>query len=426
MVAAIFLVLVTLFLIGIPIIFVLGLVSLSYILITGNYNILIILPHRMFKGLDLFVLLAIPLFTLAGNLMNAGGISERLIALVKSLVGHIYGGLAQVNIGASMLFSGISGSAVADTSAIGSILIPSMTEDKYDPSFSAAITSVSSTVGPIIPPSIPFVIYAAMGSVSVAALFLAGVVPGLLLGFSLMIAAYFYARRKKIPRSGKFVLNEFLKNLYKAIPALLFPIIILYGILGGIFTPTEAAAVAVVYAILIGFFVYRQLTMNKLIHITMDTGIMLGALAPIVSTAAIFSWILGAENASAVVTNTLYSITQNKYLILLIINIFLLLVGTVLEPASSIILFTPIFLPVAVQLGLSPVHFGAILVLNLIIGLSTPPVGVCLFIACRIANVSLEQISKAALPFLIVCVIVLLIITYFPDLVMYLPNLLKQ
>jgi C4-dicarboxylate transporter DctM subunit len=426
MVIAIFFILVSLFLIGIPIIFVLGLVSLSYILITGNYNMLIVLPHRMFKGLDMFVLLAIPLFTLAGNLMNAGGISERLISLVKSLVGHIYGGLAQVNIGASMLFSGISGSAVADTSAIGSILIPSMIEDKYDPSFSAAITSVSSTVGPIIPPSIPFVIYAAMGSVSVAALFLAGFVPGLLLGFSLMVASYFYARRKKIPRSGKFVLKEFLRNLYKAIPALLFPFIILYGILGGVFTPTEAAAVAVIYAIVIGFFVHRQLTISKLINITVDTGIMLGALAPIVSTAAIFSWILGAENASTVITNILFSITHSKYLILLIINLFLLLVGTVLEPASAIILFTPIFLPVAVQLGVSPVHFGAILVLNLIIGLSTPPVGVCLFIACRIANVSLEQISKAALPFLIVCIIVLLIITYFPELVMYLPNLFEQ
>jgi len=426
MVALIFFILIVLFLLGIPIIFVLGLVSLSYILITGNFNMLIVFPHRMFKGLDMFVLLAIPLFTLAGNLMNAGGITERLIALVKSLVGHITGGLAHVNVGASMLFSGISGSAVADTSAIGSVLIPSMIEDKYEPSFAAAITSVSSTVGPIIPPSIPFVIYAAMASVSVAGLFLAGVVPGLLLGFSLMIASYLYARSKKIPKSGKFVFNDFLRNLYKSIPALLFPIIILYGILGGVFTPTEAAAVAVIYAVIVGFFVHRQLTLKKLVNITMDTGIMLGALAPIVSTAAIFSWILGAENASTVVTQTLYAITHNKYLVLLIINLFLLLVGTVLEPASAIILFTPIFLPVAIQLGLDPVHFGAILVLNLIIGLSTPPVGVCLFIACRIANVSLEQISKAAFPFLLVAILVLLIITYFPGLVMYLPQLFNQ
>lgn len=424
MVAALFLILVVLFLIGIPIIFVLGLVSFSYVMISENYNMMIIFPQRMFKGMDMFVLLAIPLFTLAGNLMNAGGISGRLISLVKAGIGHITGGLAQVNIGASMLFSGISGSAVADSSAMGSILIPAMIEDGYDADFSAAITSVSSTVGPIIPPSIPFVIYASIGSVSVASLFMAGVFPGLLLGFSLMIAAYFYAKRKKIPKSGSFVLSNFMSNLFKAIPALLFPIIILYGILGGVFTPTEAAAIAVVYAVIIGFFVHRELTVKSLVDNIIDTGILLGALAPIISTAAIFSWILGAESASTVITNILFAITQNKYLILLLLNIFLLLVGMVLEPASAIILFTPILLPIATQLGVDPVHFGAILVLNLIIGLSTPPVGVCLFIGCRIACVSLERISRAAFPFLVVAIIVLLIVTYTPKLVMYLPGLL--
>jgi C4-dicarboxylate transporter DctM subunit len=275
-VTALFFILAVLFLLGVPIIFVLGLVSLSYVLLTGNYYMMIMFPQRMFKGLDMFVLLAIPLFTLAGNLMNAGGISERLISLTKSFLGHIYGGLAQVNVGASMLFSGISGSAMADASALGSVLIPSMIEDKYDPGFAAAITSVSSTIGPIIPPSIPFVIYGAMGSVSIASLFLAGVFPGLLLGFSLMIACYIYARRKKIPKAGKLDFRAFFRNLIRSIPALLFPAIILYGILGGIFTPTEAAAVAVIYAIIIGFFVYRQLTVKSLISNILDTGIIYG------------------------------------------------------------------------------------------------------------------------------------------------------
>ena len=302
--------------------------------------------------MDMFVLLAIPLFTLAGNLMNAGGISARLIALVKSLIGHVSGGLAQVNIGASI------------------------------------------------------------GSVSVASLFLAGVFPGLLLGFSLMIAAYIYAKRKKITKHGRFVLSDFLTNFYRAIPALLFPLIILYGILGGIFTPTEAAAIAVVYAVIIGFFVHRELTLKKLADNIIDTGILLGALAPIISTAAIFPWILGAESASTAITKLLFSFSHNKYVILFIINVFLLLVGTVLETAAAIILCTPILLPIAVQLGVAPVHFSAILVLNLIIGLSTPPVGVCLFISCRIASVSLEKISRAAFPFLIVAIIVLMIITY--------------
>jgi tripartite ATP-independent transporter DctM subunit len=424
MVAALFFILLVLFLLGIPVLFVLGLVSFSYVLISDNFNMLIIFPQRMFKGLDMFVLLAIPLFTLAGNLMNAGGISDRLINLVKTVVGHFTGGLAQVNIGTSMLFSGISGSAVADSSAIGSVLIPAMIEDEYDPAFSAAITSVSSTVGPIIPPSIPFVIYASVGSVSVASLFLAGVVPGLMLGFSLMIAAYVYAKRKKIPKRGSFSWSNFIRSLYQSIPALLFPLIILYGILGGVFTPTEAAAIAVIYAIIVGFFIYRELTLKKLLDTIVDSGILLGALAPIVSTAAIFSWILGAERASTIITELLLSITENKYLILVMINVFLLIVGMVLEPASAIILFTPILLPVVTQLGVDPVHFGAILVLNLIIGLSTPPVGVCLFIGCRIGNVSLEKISRAAFPFLLVCVAVLMIITLFPKLVMYLPGLL--
>lgn len=424
MVPALFFLLLLFFLIGVPIIFVLGLVSFSWILITDNINMLLVFPQRMFKGLDMFVLLAIPLFTLAGNLMNAGGISMRLVELVKTVVGHFSGGLAHVNIGASMLFSGISGSAVADASAMGSVLIPAMIEDEYDPSFAAAITSVSSTVGPIIPPSIPFVIYASVGCVSVASLFLAGVVPGLLLGFSLMIASYVYAKKKKIPKKGHFSFSDFKHNFLKSIPALLFPFIILYGILGGVFTPTEAAATAVIYAILVGFFVYKELTIKMLIDNITQSGILLGALAPIISTAAIFSWILGAENASSVITEFLFMLTTNKFLILLLINIFLLLVGTVLEPASAIILLTPILLPIAIQMGIDPIHFGAILVLNLIIGLSTPPVGVCLFIGCRIANVSLEQISKAAFPFLLVSIVVLLIVTFIPELVMFLPGLL--
>jgi tripartite ATP-independent transporter DctM subunit len=268
------------------------------------------------------------------------------------------------------------------------------------------------------------VIYASVGSVSVASLFLAGVVPGLMLGFSLMIAAYVYAKRKKIPKRGSFSWSNFIRSLYQSIPALLFPLIILYGILGGVFTPTEAAAIAVIYAIIVGFFIYRELTLKKLLDTIVDSGILLGALAPIVSTAAIFSWILGAESASTIITELLLSITENKYLILVMINVFLLIVGMVLEPASAIILFTPILLPVVTQLGVDPVHFGAILVLNLIIGLSTPPVGVCLFIGCRIGNVSLEKISRAAFPFLLVCVAVLMIITLFPKLVMYLPGLL--
>ena len=411
-----------LFVLGIPIVFVMGLVSLSYVLITSKFNLLIMFPNRMFKGLDMFVLLAIPLFALAGNLMNAVGITQRLISLVKSAVGHMTGGLAVVSCGTNMVMGGISGSAVADAAAIGSVMIPSMVEDGYEVDFSAAICSVGATVGPIIPPSIPFVIYAAMGNVSVAGLFLAGIVPGVLLGLSLMVPAYLYARRKKIAKTGTFSLKNFFSNFVRSIPALLFPVIILGGILGGVFTPTEAAAVGVAYAVVIGL-IYRTLNIRDLGNNLIEIGIFLGAVMPIVSTCMITSWILGAEDITGVVTKLLLSISQDRNVILLVINLFLLVVGCLMETASAIILFTPILLPIATQLGVDPVHFGVILVLNVIIGLSTPPVGVSLFVCCRIAKISLERISRSALPLLLVAIGVLFFITYMPGLVMYLPNL---
>jgi C4-dicarboxylate transporter, DctM subunit len=411
-----------LFVLGIPILFVMGLVSLSYVLITSKFNLLIMFPQRMFKGLDMFVLLAVPLFALAGNLMNSVGITQRLISLVKSAVGHLTGGLAVVSCGTNMVMGGISGSAVADAAAIGSVMIPSMVEDGYEVDFSAAICSVGGTVGPIIPPSIPFVIYAAMGNVSVAGLFLAGVFPGLLLGLSLMVPSYLYARRKKIAKTGAFSLKNFFSNLVRSIPALLFPVIILGGILGGVFTPTEAAAVGVAYAVFIGL-VYRTLNPRDLGNNLIEMGIFLGAVMPIVSTCMITSWILGAENITGIVTNLLLAISQDRNVILLVINLFLLVVGCLMETASAIILFTPILLPIAVQMGVDPIHFGVILVLNLIIGMSTPPVGVSLFVCCRIAKISLERISRGAVPLLLVAIAVLFFITYTPGLVMYLPNL---
>jgi C4-dicarboxylate transporter DctM subunit len=419
------LILAVLFAMGIPILFVMGLVSLSYVVLTGNYHLLIMFPQRMFKGLDMFLLLAVPLFALGGNLMNTVGITQKLIDFVKSIVGHIRGGLAVVNCGTNMVMGGISGSAVADTAAIGSIMIPSMVKDGYEPDFAAAITSVAATVGPIIPPSIPFVIFAAIGNVSVGALFLAGVVPGALLGLSLMIPAYLYARKHNIPKSGVFSFRNVARNTVISLPALMFPVIIFSGIISGAFTPTEAAAVGVAYALLIGV-VYRTLTFKNLTENLLDIGIMLGAIMPIVSTCMITAWILGAENFTGKVTDIMFAISQDKNVILFVINIVLLIVGCLMETASAIILFTPILLPIAVKVGVDPVHFGVIMVLNIIIGLSTPPVGVSLFISCRLANISLERISRAAAPLLIVAIAVLFFITYMPDLVMYLPNMFMK
>ena len=418
-------ILAVLFVMGVPILFVMGLISLSYVVLTGNYQLLIMFPQRMFKGLDMFLLLAVPLFALGGNLMNTVGITQKLIDFVKSMVGHVTGGLSIVNCGTNMVMGGISGSAVADASAIGSIMIPSMVKDGYEPDFAAAITAVGATVGPIIPPSIPFVIFAAMGNVSVGALFLGGVVPGVLLGLSLMIHSYIYARKHNIPKSGAFSFRNLARNTVRSFPALMFPVIIFSGIISGAFTPTEAAAVGVAYALLIGV-VYRTLTFKNLKENLLDIGLMLGAIMPIVSTCMITAWILGAEDITGKVTNVMFSVSQDKNVILFMINIVMLFVGCLMETASAIILFTPILLPIAMKVGVDPIHFGVIFVLNIIIGLSTPPVGVSLFICCRLANISLERISRSAMPLLVVAIGILFLITYVPGLVMYLPNLFMK
>jgi C4-dicarboxylate transporter, DctM subunit len=426
MIILIILIFVALFLLGIPILFVFGLISLFTVLLNQDYAFLIVFPQRMFAGPNMFILLAIPMFILAGKLMNIGGLSDRLIALAKSLFGHFKGGLAQVNIAASMFFSGISGSALADTAAIGSVLIPAMVEENYEKDFSAAITAISSTIGPIIPPSIAMIIYAAMSNVSVAALFIAGIVPGLLLGVGLMAGAYVYARKNNLAQKGQFSIVKFGRCLASALPALLFPVIILYGIFGGIFTPTEAAAVAVLYSILVGFFVYKDLNWSKIKKALMETGILCGAIMPIVSTTYILSWLVGASDVTTIATEYLIEMTSSPALILFIINLFLLLAGAILEPASSIILLAPTLLPIIEEIGVDPIHFGIIMVLNLVIGFATPPHGSCLFIASSISKVGIEKITKAILPFLFISLLVLAIVTYCPSLIMFLPNLLAN
>lgn len=417
---------IALFLMGVPILFVFGLVSLFFVIASGNTSLLIMFPQRMFSGPDSFVILALPMFILAGKLMNSGGLSNKLIDLAKSMIGHVSGGLAQVNVAASMFFSGISGSALADSAAMGSVLIPAMVKEGYTMRFSAAITAISSCVGPIIPPSIAMIIYAAIANVSVASLFMAGVVPGLLLGVSLMAGSYIYTRIYKVQKSGRFSIRLLAQNLVTSGPALLFPIIILSGIFGGFFTPTEAAAVAVGYAVIIGFFVYRELTIKKLIEAIIETSVLTGAIIPILSTTFILSWLVGSQDVAFAVEDFLLTFSDNKIAFLLIINVILLFSGAILEPVSSIILLCPIFLPIVEKLGMSPIHFGVVMVLNLVLGFCTPPHGGVLFIVSSISNLSITEISKAVLPFLLIAIGVLMVVTFMPDLVMYLPNLLEQ
>jgi len=408
---------------GIPVAFCLALTSLVVLLIIGNVPLHLI-PQRMFTGMDSFPLMAVPFFILAGDLMNSAGITQRIVRFSNALVGHIRGGLAHVNIVASMFFAGISGSAVADTAALGSILIPAMEEDGYDLTFSAAVTAASSVIGPIIPPSIPVVIFALVGSVSVGGLFLAGVVPGVLIGFGLMGVAYIISRRKNYGSKHPLVsLREFGSSFVGAFIPLLMPLIIMGGILSGVFTPTEAASIAVAYAILVGFFILRTLKLKDLPGIFYRSMVTTSIILIVMACANIFSWILGTQLIPQKVALAITSLTKNPYVFLLLINILLLIVGCFLEGLASIIILVPILLPLSQQMGIDPLHFGIIVVMNLMIGLITPPLGLCLFVCCSVARVDLIKLIRVSTPFILIEIGALMIVTYFPQIVLFIPHL---
>ena len=413
---------ITFLILGVPIAFVLGLTSFVALLYSGHVPLLL-MPKEMFSGTDSFPLLAIPFFMLAGNLMNAGGITRRLVNFCNILLGYVRGGLALVNVVASMFFAGITGAAVADTSALGSILIPAMTEEGYDKDFSAAVTAASSTVGPIIPPSIPMVILGTLGELSVGALFLAGIIPGIMVGLSLLVVAYVISRKRNYPKEKVKSVRELFYGLKDALLALLMPAIIMGGILGGIFTPTEAAVVAVVYSFIVSFLVYREMRWKDLPKVLIDSVVTTSIIMLVIANSATFGWILANHQVPQIVAQVFLSISTNKWVILLLINLFLLFLGTFMETTASLIILTPILLPLAVKVGIDPIHFGLVMVLNLVIGLITPPLGVCLFVACGIAKITLEQIAKAILPFLIAVIAVLFIVTYIPELSLWIPRM---
>lgn len=409
-------------LIGVPVAFVLGLTPLVAFISGGE------IPHmlaaqRIFTGMDNPVLMAVPFFILAGNIMSAGGMTQRLVAFCNVLVGSFRGGLAYINVVISMLFAGITGAAVADTSAVGSILIPAMKKEGYDVDFSTAVTATSSTIGPIVPPSIPFIIYGVLGEVSIASLFLAGIIPGALLGLSQMGVVGYYARKRNYPKGSLISVREALKATFDAALVLMMPLIILGGILTGMFTPTESACVAVFYALIISLFVYRDIRPIDLPKIIINTAVTSSLVMLVIGTASIFSWLLASEEIPQYITEAVINITHNRIAILLLVNIVLLMVGTFMETTASLIILTPVLLPLMNKIGVDPLHFGVIIVLNLVIGLTTPPVGVCLFIACAIGEIKLEQITKAILPFLLASIIVLLIVTYWESLIMVIPKL---
>lgn len=415
---------VVLLILGIPIPFVLGLTALLFFVLDGFLPMALI-PQRLFTATDSFPMMAVPLFMLAGALMNAGGISHRLIRFSRALVGHITGGLAHVNILASVFFAGISGSAAADASALGSILIPAMVRGGYTAPFSAAVTAGSSLIGPIIPPSIPLILYGVIAGTSISALFVAGIIPGLLMALTQMAVAWWICRREGIGGEARATWRELVASFKEASFGLLMPLIILGGILGGVFTPTEAAAVGVLVAFIIGKYIYREFTWRDVPEALISAGISTGVVMLVIGFSQGLAFVLASQQVPQHVAAALLSLTSHGWFLILLLIVLLLLVGTFLEPAAALVILTPVLLPLARQLGIDVIQFGVLLVLGLVIGLVTPPVGTCLFIVSSISRLRLEVVARALLPFIVASVVVLLIVAYVPAATLWLPGLFR-
>jgi tripartite ATP-independent transporter DctM subunit len=411
-------------LLGTPIGFALGIAALAVFIRMDTPALLNMVPQRYFAGLDMFTLMAMPFFILAGEMMNKAGITRRLVQFANIIVGHLRGGLAHANIVASIFFAGLTGAAVSDTAAIGTMLIPAMVEDGYELDYSAAVTASSSIIGPTIPPSNMMVIYGSLMNVSIAGLFASGILTGLLLAFLLMILAAYYAAKRNYPKKPRSSLLTMLKTTKEAIIPLLMPVIILGGILGGIFTPTEAAAVAVGYAAFVGLFVLKTLKLKDFPELFYKTAVVTGVVFLIIGTANICGWILAAERVPEAVAKVMLSIAHGKNSLLLLILILMLIVGCFMDIAAALIILGPILHPLAVSNGVHPLHFGIIMVFSLNVALITPPVGACLFVACGITKLTLEQLSKAIWPFIIVEIVTLFVITFVPWIPMAIPKLL--
>ncbi|WP_337997027.1 TRAP transporter large permease [Oleispirillum naphthae] len=411
-------------LIGIPIAFVIGCSALYYFLFVGNIPMDMI-GQKLYSGCDNFVLLAIPFFILAGDLMNRSKITDSLVNFAKLLVGRIPGALAQVNVVCSIFFAGITGAGVADVAALGSVLIPSMRKEGYATDYAAAITVASSVIGPIIPPSIIMVVYSMTTGESVGALFAAGFVPGLSVGLTLMIMSYYFAIRYKHPRRTESIpFAEAVVTVRKSLTALMCPVILVGGIFSGDFTPTEAAAVACFYAMIAGVFLLKTLSFRDIVECIARSAVSSSVILLIIAMAGLFSQVMALEHLPRTAAQLILQITQNKYTYLLLVNLLLLFMGMIMETAASVILLAPILLPIAIQLGIHPLHFALVMLVNLNIGLITPPVGVCLFAAAPIAGISIEKISKAIMPFICAELFALLMITYIPELVLIVPRML--
>lgn len=408
---------------GVPIGYTLGIVSVGAVWVAWEPEYLLVLARKMVSGVDSYTIMAMPLFMLAGSIMNKAKITDALVDFSHSLVGHIRGGLAQVNIVASIMFAGLTGVAMADVAALGSILIPAMDKDGYGRPFAAAITAASSVIGPIIPPSLVMLIYAHVMGVSVAALFLAGIIPGLMMGLMLMITTAIISKKRNYPKRGsRPTIKRVTMSLFRSLPALGCPVIILGGIIFGICTPTEAAALAVLYSFLLGFFFYRTLKISDLPGIFLSSMVHTSVVFLIIGTASQLGLLITDVRLPQEISEGMLGLTQNKFLMLIIINLFLLLMGMILEIIPNVVLLSPILAPLAIALGVDPIHFALILLVNLNIGMNTPPMGGLLFITASMAGEKFDTVMKEMWPFIATQIVTLLFITYIPETTLWIPR----
>jgi len=448
---------------GLPVAMAMAVASLAYVMVSGNIPDFVVI-HRMYGGVDSFPLLAVPFFIWAGNLMNSAGITNRIYNFALALVGWMKGGLGHVNVVGSMIFAGMSGTAIADAAGLGTIEIKAMTDHGYSKEFSVGVTAASATVGPIIPPSLPFVIYGMMASVSIGQLFLAGVIPGILMGITMMLTVAYFAHTRNFGRDVPFSATKLAKATlevvlvacvpfgawmlfqagvpagwsviiafalllgldklfdFSAVMALLTPVMLIGGMTMGVFTPTEGAIAASLWALFLGLVWYRTLDWRRLVKLTMDTIETTAAVLFIVAAASIFGWLLTVTHLTDAVANWVLSFTQNPNMFLLLANLLMLFVGCFLEPTAAITLLVPILMPICLKLGVDPVHFGLVMVLNLMIGLLHPPMGTVLFVLSRVAKLSFERTTIAILPWLVPLLLTLFLCTYVPEIVLWLPK----
>ncbi|MGN1164039.1 MAG: TRAP transporter large permease [Candidatus Ornithospirochaeta sp.] len=411
-------------LLGVPVGYAMVLTGFFYVTFGGATVALTFIPSAMVSGISSYTMLAIPFFMLVGEIMNGSGITRKIFQFASAWVGHITGGLGHVNVLSSMIFAGMSGAAVADCAGLGAIEIKAMTEEGFDPDFSVGVTAASSIIGPIIPPSSPMVMFGIVAGISIGSLFMGGISVGVIMGLLMMATVYVIAKKRNYPKHPKFSRREKWVATKEAVPAILGPVILIGGIFSGFFTPTEAAAVAVMYSLLVGVLVYKHLNLKSLYHV-LEVGVEnLGMVMLLMASGKLFAWVLGMEKAAEVAAGFIFSLTNNKYIIILLLNLILLFMGMFMETNASILILTPIMLPIVNSIGMHPVQFGVIFIFALMIGLLTPPMAMCLFVTSKLAGISFQRAFKAVKPYYIGLIVVLILINVFPSITLTIPKLI--